>query len=165
MPVSYWLRFIVPILIITCICYYNIFFLILSVFSLDSGCLFPSLPSDVSYDQNTGISFVCDLNDNLEASWPSTSFVPASSCNQSMLQMLYFPFLFQTIFSSNLKQFVYIAVVAVYPPYSTPPSILFQFYVETDLFLHKMYMQLSKFLCSLRQHLHKVVSGQFYLNY
>lgn len=52
----------------------------------DSGCLFPSLPSDVKYDQNTGISFICDLNDNVEASWPTTSSLPASLCNKSRLQ-------------------------------------------------------------------------------
>lgn len=54
--------------------------------SPESGCLFPSLPSDVKYDETTGISFMCDLNDNVEASWPTTSFVPASSCNNSKLQ-------------------------------------------------------------------------------
>ncbi|KAL8145483.1 hypothetical protein AgCh_003592 [Apium graveolens] len=57
-------------------------------FSLqDSGCLFPSLPSDVKYDQNTGISFICDLNDNVEASWPSTSSLPASLCNKTATQI------------------------------------------------------------------------------
>ncbi|KAK1396092.1 SPARK domain-containing protein [Heracleum sosnowskyi] len=55
----------------------------LQVGSQDSGCLFPSLPTDVKYDQNTGISFICDLNDNVEASWPTTSSVPASLCNRT----------------------------------------------------------------------------------
>ncbi|WOH02672.1 hypothetical protein DCAR_0522061 [Daucus carota subsp. sativus] len=54
-------------------------------FSLqDSGCLFPSLPSDVKYDQNTGISFICDLNDNVEASWPNASSLPASTSSSQI---------------------------------------------------------------------------------
>ncbi|KAF2541633.1 hypothetical protein F2Q68_00031716 [Brassica cretica] len=41
-------------------------------FSLQ-GCLLPSLPSDAIFDQDTGISFTCDLNDNIPAPWPSSS--------------------------------------------------------------------------------------------
>ncbi|KAJ4730031.1 GPI-anchored protein [Melia azedarach] len=56
----------------------------LQVGSQDSGCLLPSLPSDVSYDKTSGIGFICDLNDNIEAPWPSSSsFVPAGSCNET----------------------------------------------------------------------------------
>ncbi|XP_059282290.1 uncharacterized GPI-anchored protein At1g61900-like isoform X1 [Lycium ferocissimum] len=47
-----------------------------------SGCLLPSLPSDAILDKTTGISFVCDLNDNIPAPWPSMSKLPASSCNK-----------------------------------------------------------------------------------
>ncbi|KAK1423915.1 hypothetical protein QVD17_19226 [Tagetes erecta] len=39
----------------------------------DSGCLFPSLPFDVTYDQSSGIDFKCDLNDNVAAPWPTSS--------------------------------------------------------------------------------------------
>ncbi|XP_057508000.1 uncharacterized GPI-anchored protein At1g61900-like [Actinidia eriantha] len=38
---------------------------------------------DATYDKSYGISFVCDLNDNVAAPWPSSSFLPASSCNKS----------------------------------------------------------------------------------
>ncbi|KAL3502777.1 hypothetical protein ACH5RR_037226 [Cinchona calisaya] len=51
----------------------------------ESGCLLPSLPSDVTFDESSGIGFICDLNDNLTASWPSGPFVSASSCNKSGL--------------------------------------------------------------------------------
>ncbi|KAJ0763086.1 putative uncharacterized GPI-anchored protein-lke [Helianthus annuus] len=55
-------------------------------FSLqDSGCLFPSLPFDVTYDQSSGIDFKCDLNDNVAAPWPLS---PHSSSNPSMSMCL-----------------------------------------------------------------------------
>ncbi|KAK3014235.1 LOW QUALITY PROTEIN: hypothetical protein RJ639_008168, partial [Escallonia herrerae] len=63
---------------------YSLCHINLKDFSLqDSGCLLPSLPSDVTYDNSSGIGFVCDLNDNVAAPWPYTPFVPASSCNQT----------------------------------------------------------------------------------
>lgn len=49
-----------------------------------SGCLLPSLPSDVVLDQSTGINFVCDLNDNIPAPCPSLSHLPVSSCNKTV---------------------------------------------------------------------------------
>ncbi|VFQ88607.1 unnamed protein product [Cuscuta campestris] len=50
-----------------------------------SGCLLLSLPSDVTLDQTTGISFMCDLNDNIPAPWPSASLLHASSsCNKTV---------------------------------------------------------------------------------
>lgn len=49
-----------------------------------SGCLLPSLPSDAILDKTMGISFVCDLNDNIRAPWPSMSQLPASSCKKSV---------------------------------------------------------------------------------
>ncbi|XP_051126158.1 uncharacterized GPI-anchored protein At1g61900-like isoform X2 [Andrographis paniculata] len=49
----------------------------------ESGCLLPSLPSDVILDQSAGVSFLCDLNDNIPAPWPVASQLPASSCNKS----------------------------------------------------------------------------------
>ncbi|KAM0072882.1 putative GPI-anchored protein-lke [Helianthus debilis subsp. tardiflorus] len=52
----------------------------LQVGSEDSGCLFPSLPFDVTYDQSSGIDFKCDLNDNVAAPWPLS---PHSSSNPS----------------------------------------------------------------------------------
>ncbi|KAF5742174.1 hypothetical protein HS088_TW09G00216 [Tripterygium wilfordii] len=50
----------------------------------ESGCLLPSLPSDATLDQFTGISFICDLNDNIPAPWPSTSQLAAASCNKTV---------------------------------------------------------------------------------
>ncbi|KAL3576081.1 hypothetical protein D5086_021364 [Populus alba] len=49
----------------------------------ESGCLLPSLPSDATFDQYSGISFICDLNDNIPAPWPSTSQLSAS-CNKTI---------------------------------------------------------------------------------
>lgn len=50
----------------------------------ESGCLLPSLPSDVTFDSSSGIGFICDLNDNIPAPWPSASQLPASSCNKTV---------------------------------------------------------------------------------
>ncbi|XP_052183682.1 uncharacterized GPI-anchored protein At1g61900-like isoform X2 [Diospyros lotus] len=64
---------------------YNICHISLKDFSLqESGCLLPSLPSDATFDRYSGISFLCDLNDNIPAPWPSTSQIPASSCNKTI---------------------------------------------------------------------------------
>ncbi|KAK9267954.1 hypothetical protein L1049_010391 [Liquidambar formosana] len=65
----------------------------LQVGSQESGCLLPSLPSDATFDQSSGISFLCDLNDNIPAPWPSTAELPASSCNKSMYNWLLYPLL------------------------------------------------------------------------
>ncbi|OIV91933.1 hypothetical protein TanjilG_00601 [Lupinus angustifolius] len=40
------------------------------------------LPSDATFDSTSGISFLCDLNDNIPAPWPSTSQVGTSSCKK-----------------------------------------------------------------------------------
>ncbi|XP_060179288.1 uncharacterized GPI-anchored protein At1g61900-like isoform X2 [Lycium barbarum] len=37
------------------------------------GCLLRSYPADLVYDNSTGFSFTCDLNDNIAAPWPSSS--------------------------------------------------------------------------------------------
>nr|GEU57204.1 uncharacterized GPI-anchored protein At1g61900-like [Tanacetum cinerariifolium] len=69
---------------------YNICLVKLKDFSLqvgtqDSGCLFPSLPLDVTYDESTGIGFKCDLNDNVAAPWPnSKAYSPAASSNMNL---------------------------------------------------------------------------------
>nr|XP_043620049.1 uncharacterized GPI-anchored protein At1g61900-like [Erigeron canadensis] len=56
----------------------------LQVGSQDSGCLFPSLPIDVIYDESSGIGFKCDLNDNVAAPWPSANaYSPAPSTDIS----------------------------------------------------------------------------------
>ncbi|KAK7359768.1 hypothetical protein VNO77_01733 [Canavalia gladiata] len=55
----------------------------LQVGNQEAGCLLPSLPSDATFDR-TGISFLCDLNDNIPAPWPSTSKIASSSCNKSV---------------------------------------------------------------------------------
>ncbi|KAK6917300.1 SPARK domain [Dillenia turbinata] len=63
----------------------------------DSGCLLPSLPSDVTFDQSSGITFKCDLNDNIPAPWPSLTQLPASSCNKSMIIYPEFVFLIASV--------------------------------------------------------------------
>lgn len=68
---------------------YNLCRITLKDFSLqavgqESGCLLPSLPSDATLDKSSGISFICDLNDNIPAPWPSSSQLPASSCNKTV---------------------------------------------------------------------------------
>ncbi|XP_044496692.1 uncharacterized GPI-anchored protein At1g61900-like isoform X1 [Mangifera indica] len=49
----------------------------------EAGCLLPSLPSDATFDKS-GISFICDLNDNIPAPWPSSSQLPSPSCNKTV---------------------------------------------------------------------------------
>lgn len=39
----------------------------------EQGCLLRAIPSDVVEDKSSGISFTCDLNDNIAAPWPSSS--------------------------------------------------------------------------------------------
>ncbi|TKY72151.1 GPI-anchored protein [Spatholobus suberectus] len=56
----------------------------LQVGNQEAGCLLPSLPSDATFDRISGISFLCDLNDNIPAPWPSTSQLASSSCNKSI---------------------------------------------------------------------------------
>ncbi|XP_051216523.1 uncharacterized GPI-anchored protein At1g61900 [Lolium perenne] len=55
----------------------------LQVGSQESGCLLPSMPSDASFDPSSGISFTCDLNDNIAAPWTSSLKPSASSCSRS----------------------------------------------------------------------------------
>ncbi|KAG0458560.1 hypothetical protein HPP92_023717 [Vanilla planifolia] len=43
------------------------------------GCLLRSLPSDVMFDNTTGVSFTCDLSDNIAAPWPSSSSISSLS--------------------------------------------------------------------------------------
>ncbi|KAH9627510.1 hypothetical protein KSS87_016146 [Heliosperma pusillum] len=47
-------------------------------FSLQ-GCLLRSLPADIVFDNTTGFSFTCDLNDNIGAPWPSSSSMSSLS--------------------------------------------------------------------------------------
>ncbi|KAK7245849.1 hypothetical protein RIF29_40701 [Crotalaria pallida] len=54
----------------------------LQVVNQGAGCLLPSLPSDATFDRTMGISFLCDLNDNIPAPWPTTSQVGTSSCKK-----------------------------------------------------------------------------------
>ncbi|ESQ29235.1 hypothetical protein EUTSA_v10023466mg [Eutrema salsugineum] len=54
----------------------------LQVGNQESGCLLPSLPSDAIFDKDSGISFTCDLNDNIPAPWPSSSLSSASTCKK-----------------------------------------------------------------------------------
>ncbi|XP_021774876.1 uncharacterized GPI-anchored protein At1g61900-like isoform X1 [Chenopodium quinoa] len=43
------------------------------------GCLLRSQPADIVYDNVTGYSFTCDLNDNIGAPWPSSSSMSSFS--------------------------------------------------------------------------------------
>ncbi|KAL1290748.1 hypothetical protein HN51_059257 [Arachis hypogaea] len=47
------------------------------------GCLLPSLSSDAIFDKSSDVGFMCDINDNIVAPWPSSSssLLP-SSCNR-----------------------------------------------------------------------------------
>lgn len=56
----------------------------LQVGNQEVGCLLPSKPSDATFDMSSGISFLCDLNDNIPAPWPNTSQVSASSCKKNV---------------------------------------------------------------------------------
>ncbi|CAM8921469.1 unnamed protein product [Rhodiola kirilowii] len=56
----------------------------LQVGNQEKGCLLPSLPSDVIFDPS-GVTFQCDLNDNIPALWPTSNQLPASSsCNRTV---------------------------------------------------------------------------------
>ncbi|CAL5183902.1 unnamed protein product [Lathyrus oleraceus] len=68
---------------------YSLCHISLKDFSLQEyGCLLPSLPSDAVFDQTSGVSFLCDLNDNIPAPWPSTSQGSSSSaCNKSIINI------------------------------------------------------------------------------
>lgn len=44
------------------------------------GCLLRSIPTDVSEDHTNGISFTCDLNDDIAAPWPSSPETSFSLC-------------------------------------------------------------------------------------
>ncbi|KAI5431613.1 hypothetical protein KIW84_035706 [Lathyrus oleraceus] len=49
------------------------------------GCLLRSLPGDVIFDNSSGVSFTCDLSDNIAAPWPSSSsFTSLSFCAPEM---------------------------------------------------------------------------------
>ncbi|KAL8491803.1 hypothetical protein ACS0TY_023416 [Phlomoides rotata] len=43
------------------------------------GCLLQSLPADMKYDNSSGLTFICDLRDNIEAPWPSSSSITSIS--------------------------------------------------------------------------------------
>lgn len=65
------------------LCHINLKDFSLQVGSQEYGCLLPSLPSDATYDITSGISFICDLNDNIAAPWPSSSSEHPSSCKKT----------------------------------------------------------------------------------
>lgn len=46
---------------------------------INAGCLLRSQPADVVFDNATGYSFTCDLNDNIGAPWPSSSSMSSFS--------------------------------------------------------------------------------------
>nr|XP_025887829.1 uncharacterized GPI-anchored protein At1g61900-like isoform X2 [Solanum lycopersicum] len=70
------------------ICHVNLKDFSLQVDEKESGCLFPSLPTDLTYDQTSGIGFICDLNDNVAAPWSSSYSNSASTCNKTALPEL-----------------------------------------------------------------------------
>ncbi|CAL5348041.1 unnamed protein product [Camellia sinensis] len=48
-------------------------------FSLQEGCLLRSLPTDLVFDNPAGVSFTCDLSDDIQAPWPLSSSVTSFS--------------------------------------------------------------------------------------
>lgn len=100
----------------------------------ESGCLLPSLPSDAVFDRTSGIGFICDLNDNIVAPWPSTSYALQSSCNRSMSKLdIYSLFFF-----------------------------LLYFLWLMHLYLECVALQLQNFHPFLQQHLLKMVSKHYH---
>ncbi|KAM3395367.1 putative GPI-anchored protein isoform X2 [Capsicum galapagoense] len=65
------------------LCHVNLKDFSLQVDEKESGCLLPSLPTDLTYDQNSGIGFICDLNDNVAAPWSSAYSGASSTCNKT----------------------------------------------------------------------------------
>ncbi|CAN4103482.1 unnamed protein product [Withania somnifera] len=55
----------------------------LQVDDKESGCLLPSLPTDLTYDPTSGIGFICDLNDNVAAPWSTAYSGAASTCKKT----------------------------------------------------------------------------------
>ncbi|KAF3443691.1 hypothetical protein FNV43_RR13381 [Rhamnella rubrinervis] len=67
---------------------YSLCHINLKDFSLQEyGCLLPSLPSDATFDTTSGVSFICDLNDNVAAPWPTSPLRPASSCHNKTTKL------------------------------------------------------------------------------
>ncbi|GAB4825582.1 hypothetical protein Ancab_008456 [Ancistrocladus abbreviatus] len=53
------------------------------------GCLLRSLPADVVFDNSSGYGFTCDLNDDTEAPWPSSSSLSSFSlCAEKSIAVL-----------------------------------------------------------------------------
>ncbi|MCD7468531.1 hypothetical protein HAX54_006866 [Datura stramonium] len=65
------------------LCHVNLKDFSLQVDEKESGCLLPSLPTDLTYDQTSGIGFICDLNDNVAAPWSLAYSGAASTCNNT----------------------------------------------------------------------------------
>nr|GMD37824.1 uncharacterized GPI-anchored protein At1g61900-like isoform X2 [Ipomoea batatas] len=65
------------------LCHVNLKDFSLQALSVDSGCLLPSAPLDLAYDNTSGIGFICDLNDKVVAPWSAASYIPTSSCNKT----------------------------------------------------------------------------------
>ncbi|XP_031405322.1 uncharacterized GPI-anchored protein At1g61900 isoform X2 [Punica granatum] len=51
----------------------------LQAYGQQAGCLLRSQPADVVFDNATGLSFTCDLTDNIGAPWPSSSSMQSLS--------------------------------------------------------------------------------------
>ncbi|CAL0329422.1 unnamed protein product [Lupinus luteus] len=51
----------------------------LPAYGLPEGCLLRSLPANVISDNSSGISFTCDLSENVAAPWPSSSSITSVS--------------------------------------------------------------------------------------
>ncbi|KAJ0261894.1 Rab-GTPase-TBC domain-containing protein [Hirschfeldia incana] len=48
-------------------------------YGMQQGCLLRSYPADLIFDNTTGYSFTCDLTDNIDAPWPSSSSMSSLS--------------------------------------------------------------------------------------
>ncbi|XP_060189109.1 uncharacterized GPI-anchored protein At1g61900-like [Lycium barbarum] len=66
------------------LCHVNLKDFSIQVDEKESGCLLPSSPTDLTYDQTSGIGFICDLNDNVAAPWSSAYSRAASTCNKTV---------------------------------------------------------------------------------
>ncbi|KAL6511404.1 hypothetical protein OROMI_034834 [Orobanche minor] len=75
-----------------------------SMDSVVKGCLLPSLPADMVYDNSSGFSFTCDLRDNIEAPWPSSSSMTSLSLCAPGNGLEKPQYCFPQLFSNCLKE-------------------------------------------------------------
>ena len=132
-----------PFFLISSYYIWNLF--ISTLFQLEYGCLLPSLPSDATYDNTSGVSFICDLNDNIAAPWPSASSEHVSFCNKSMPKLLYFTFGYWIL--------VFLCIDFCFPWFILlPPHLFSVIFLSVWPFLDLIGLQLPNFQLFPRQH-------------